>query len=247
MRTVFRLAGSQIVRRLIVAIALGIVTNAAIVAYVVWIGGLRISRTQEWIHPEKSWIAKSHHGPGSTIVRIFNPARMNEKWRDEFAPWRAWWTDSRPWPRAWRELRVVDWRGWFDDGVEVGAQSGIFSDQTEVWGIGWPSVCVRRIQPLRGVTTGGMDDPFVVLNLPPPPPFALVKPPSDGLRPWWAGMAANTIVFSAAWSVLLIVPPVVRALLRSWTGRCPKCGYLMHELPSRRCPECGWERRARDP
>lgn len=59
------------------------------------------------------------------------------------------------------------------------------------------------------------------------------------LHPLWAGMAYNTMIFTAFWSMFIIVPiiPELRRRHRRARGRCVKCAYELASLP--RCPECG--------
>ena len=60
------------------------------------------------------------------------------------------------------------------------------------------------------------------------------------LRPIWPGLALDSLLFAAAWWLLLGGITATRRALRSRRNQCPRCGYsrtgLAHESP---CPECG--------
>lgn len=54
------------------------------------------------------------------------------------------------------------------------------------------------------------------------------------------GLAANSLLFAAAWSFILWVPRIVRRRLRLRRDQCPHCNYNLQGLtPNSNCPECG--------
>ncbi len=54
------------------------------------------------------------------------------------------------------------------------------------------------------------------------------------------GFAANSLLFAAAWSLILWVPRVAQRQLRLRRGHCPHCDYNLKGLaPDNKCPECG--------
>lgn len=60
------------------------------------------------------------------------------------------------------------------------------------------------------------------------------------ITPMWAGFAINTLVFAAAWWVLLFGYFTARRLARHHKGLCITCGYPREGLPANAaCPECG--------
>ncbi|HZW07726.1 MAG TPA: hypothetical protein VFF65_11450, partial [Phycisphaerales bacterium] len=61
-----------------------------------------------------------------------------------------------------------------------------------------------------------------------------------GLRPVWAGLAADVAFWSAAWLGVLSLIAAWRASRRRRRGRCVSCGYdRLGLVPADRCPECG--------
>jgi hypothetical protein len=112
---------------------------------------------------------------------------------------------------------------------------------------GWPALALwcqihyERSSPLaaspaqvRWVVLGG-------IQLPTPPS---TRPLGDlralPWRPVWSGIAIDTVMYGAAWGLVLFVPRSMRRLLRSRRGRCPSCGYDCRGLAAdAKCPECG--------
>lgn len=72
------------------------------------------------------------------------------------------------------------------------------------------------------------------------------------LSPVWPGFAINSLLFGAAWLVLLRVAGVpawraaagvlLRKRVRRKAGLCPECGYDLRTGFVSGCPECGWGR-----
>jgi hypothetical protein len=60
-------------------------------------------------------------------------------------------------------------------------------------------------------------------------------------RPKWPGFALNTLMYGAAFWLLLGLPSAVRRYVRIQRGLCVKCGYDLRKRPSdsSACPECG--------
>ncbi len=58
-------------------------------------------------------------------------------------------------------------------------------------------------------------------------------------RPLWAGIALNTLSYTALLWLLIPGPFALRRFLRLRRGLCPKCAYPMGE--SGVCTECGGE------
>lgn len=57
------------------------------------------------------------------------------------------------------------------------------------------------------------------------------------VRPVWSGIIVNTAVYSVLAFVVMVLPRVVRRVVRERAGRCVVCGYEVAGL--RVCPECG--------
>ncbi len=57
--------------------------------------------------------------------------------------------------------------------------------------------------------------------------------------PIWPGFAVNTLFYATLLWVLISGPFALRRLIRRRRGRCPDCGYDLHQLEDEACPECG--------
>jgi len=57
--------------------------------------------------------------------------------------------------------------------------------------------------------------------------------------PIWGGFVVNAMVYGAAWSGMVLVPPLVRRAVRRRRGLCAECGYDLSWLGAGVCPECG--------
>ena len=59
-------------------------------------------------------------------------------------------------------------------------------------------------------------------------------------RPLWTGLLANTALYAAAWTPLVLLPGAVARWRRARQGRCMRCGYARAGLKAdAACPECG--------
>ena len=103
---------------------------------------------------------------------------------------------------------------------------------------GWPA------RSLRGVTLVQANQ-FKVVNATVAPRILRILPPSYlPLRPIWAGMSVNTIVYAGIVWVVLGLLRVIRGHIRELLLRCPECGYDLRGNLAGGCPECGWRREA---
>jgi hypothetical protein len=66
-----------------------------------------------------------------------------------------------------------------------------------------------------------------------------------GVKP--LGLAANTLLGAAAWSLPLFGPGWARAMWRRRKGQCAECGYDLRGQVSPGCPECGSGRKVAEP
>lgn len=65
------------------------------------------------------------------------------------------------------------------------------------------------------------------------PDGSSVKSASASFPCWSAELVLLPYVLFLAWGEF------VRPMMRARTGRCVRCGYVLHGLPDPRCPECG--------
>ena len=75
-----------------------------------------------------------------------------------------------------------------------------------------------------------------------PQNYQTCEPRTVPLRPMWRGVAVNSLVYGAAWWVVVVVTGATRRWLRQDSGVCRGCGYDLRGLASGAvCPECGAE------
>ncbi len=107
---------------------------------------------------------------------------------------------------------------------------------------GWPlrSLSGERIVPFesaRGWKNGQvLKREFRSAAVIPTTPL-IVRP----LRPRPFGFLVNSLLYAAAFWLLVCGPRDVRRWLRKRRGHCLKCGYDLSHAPHDSCPECGWE------
>jgi hypothetical protein len=102
---------------------------------------------------------------------------------------------------------------------------------------GWPCRCLRAwtadlCEHWHGAVSG---------------PTWLIRAPVGASRPlpyvpWWPGLIANTLFFTAPWFLLLFGVGVARCRWRMRRGSCPSCKYDLRGDLDAGCPECGWGR-----
>ena len=101
---------------------------------------------------------------------------------------------------------------------------------------GWP------LRSLRGAELVQANQ-LKVVNARLAPRIMRILPPSYlPLRPIWAGMSVNTIVYAGLVWVVLGLLRVIRGHIRELLLRCPECGYDLRGNLPQGCPECGWRR-----
>lgn len=107
---------------------------------------------------------------------------------------------------------------------------------------GWPFLCVWCCLDLdaagNGVAIGGIVIPGQAS------PNDLTKLRVLPYRPIWWGLLGNTLVYAAAWMLLVFGFTVPRRWLRVRRSQCRKCAYDLRSLPDsiELCPECGTSR-----
>ncbi|HVZ94943.1 MAG TPA: hypothetical protein VG797_10580 [Phycisphaerales bacterium] len=69
--------------------------------------------------------------------------------------------------------------------------------------------------------------------------YYVARLPVGPVLPIWSGLAANVLLYSGLWVLVLALLAYRRARLRFRAGMCPSCAYDARGLPSSTCPECG--------
>jgi hypothetical protein len=159
-------------------------------------------------------------GPGPSVATT--PERLSNRWPSAF---RLPWPSRRPWPQQ--------------------------SEAVVVCGVGWPFLALQKsaLNEYDAGKPGSLH--FSGMQLPATwgdrfPSLVLYGTPLLPVNPVWPGLCADVIVFTGAWSALLIGLPEWRRARRSRMGRCPACGYDVRGAPGP-CPECAWTAERRVP
>lgn len=107
---------------------------------------------------------------------------------------------------------------------------------------GWPFLalwCEFKTSPTlpwSGLPRGGIRLPWPRVKpawYTPPPPVTTLP-----FFPLWTGLVGDTMVYAAAWWVVLGRVGRARERLRVHRGRCARCGYDRRGLGDVPCPEC---------
>jgi hypothetical protein len=135
-------------------------------------------------------------------------------------------------------LRALGWERWVD-GQPTQPAAGGTSGGTSGGASGGGVAIQKNRQANPGVWRSGMRLEFQTFGF----------DPEDGKRlpmfPLWGGFIIDTVFYAVVLWLLVWIPRAVRALIRIFRGRCPKCGYdLRGAIPGTGggCPECGWGR-----
>lgn len=157
-----------------------------------------------------------------TCVSTYSPGAMTPeqvvpRWASAAVlPWIA---GRRPWPQA-----------------SATSVEGPSTESTHLEAAGWPLPCMWH-DYREALNTPSSSLARVAGSL-------LATDRSLPVRPIWCGLAADTLLFSAVWGILLALPRFATFVARVAHGRCSSCGYELLGLPPRpdhrvRCPECG--------
>lgn len=60
--------------------------------------------------------------------------------------------------------------------------------------------------------------------------------------PIFRGAILNTLIYSGAWTLIILIARRIRAILRRRRGHCPRCNFNLAGDIAAGCPECGWRR-----
>lgn len=136
---------------------------------------------------------------------------------------------------------------WADLDLDAARPSSLTYEQVRVFTArGWPMVCLWceyddiYVTEWPGVLTagGGFETPL---------PWHFHPSVLDGgmpymrrtlpLRPYWPGLAVNTVFYGAVLGLIISGPLALRRWHRTRRGLCPGCGYPAGGSPL--CTECG--------
>lgn len=106
---------------------------------------------------------------------------------------------------------------------------------------GWPWRCLTR-HTISDDRIPSSEFPCSLLDI--GMPYLLIDheyidPQPLPTRPYWPGLAANSILYAVMWSIPLLLTPWARQRWRRNRMRCVKCNYDLRGLSSSLCPECG--------
>ncbi len=88
-----------------------------------------------------------------------------------------------------------------------------------------------------GTTIGGFELPAF---WPTPAAAGNAQHQAIPLRPISLGLAVNTLVFTALWTIILHIAPRKSARRRQREGLCPRCAYDLNGNTQDGCSECGF-------
>ncbi len=156
----------------------------------------------------------------------------------------AWFTEARPEQRVWVGIRSRLDRGIGLQrehmvAIDVGQlrrRNALRYDSTEYSAVrfraGWPFLSLQGLSYYRQADRAWHESRALRA-----PSFVESRLRILPLQPLLAGFAGNTVLFSTAIWLAVVIPNVVRSAQRRVHGQCPACGYPVG--PSARCSECG--------
>lgn len=228
--------------RILAAIGLGMATTIAIA----WLGAAfekayHAPAVQEVLLFD-GFTSRTYMQRGWTITRVSinwdldaNLARVNPSWID--ARTHADLSQTPRWSQAWLPHKPArpagTWGSW------------THSSTLDELAAGWPfrALWCECDEPVQDPVSkdavyshrGGFTLPTHVIK----DGARIFLPRALPYRPMWSGLAIDTALFGAAWALLFLAAPALRAWRRR-KGRCGACGYDLRGLAtSTPCPECG--------
>ncbi len=228
------------VQRLVIAAALGTVTNVMVTVLCVYRAPAG-SETVHWLWDRGDgyfgiW---TRGGPGKAIYRWYAHGRTDP--RTLGVPHVTTRAISSP-PRG-STLRSAYWTSAIAEKAASGGGSRI-----DV-AYGWPCLSFRGgyTETFGGPATAGIVhdvephlDEMVIDVVRNGKAVQITDPRPTPLIPVWPGVVVNSVLFGAAWYGLLLIPASLRRGRRRRRGACVECGYDRRGIaPEAACPECG--------
>ena len=232
--------------RIAVCLALGLVTTIAVAWCLTLVVPLYPSSITRWPAPGATYTVAPGPVMPQRACRALNVGHLHVFGSDQYTSMAAFFTGFPPAPEQPTSTpSSIYVPAWSRDALYIPPQPETGPDNDpllrSIRCAGWPMRSLwHEIEPSapRSVSGGAL-----VVQL---PVWLNRRAETAGepavlpLRPIWPGLALDSLLFAAAWWLLLGGIAATRRTLRARRNQCPRCGYSRTGLaPVTPCPECG--------